>query len=746
MLGYTARRPAPLPGISLQQTDGNLFMAKPFKIFLIVFGVLLALLVGAALALPLILDPNNYKDKITVAVQENTGRELTIGGDIDLSVFPWLGVSLSDLTLGNAEGFGPQPFAQLQAMDVRVKILPLLLDRRVEIGKVMVNGLALNLARNAEGRANWDDLAKAGDKKKEAEPTAADQPAPPVALSVGGLDIQQVALSFDDRQANKTYQLKDLSLVTGPVTLEDPIDLVLQFTASASEPQVSADIRLAAQLAQDAKAQRYEARGIDLAVKASGAAVPAGQQSLRFTGDLSFDQKPGDLTVADAALEVAGVTLKAALTGKGLTGATPRISGKLAAQPFNPREVAKQLQVTLPPTSDASALSQVSFSGDLDSDLKSARIDNLALALDQTRGTGFLHLTDLAAQAVSFNLQLDTLDADRYLAPPAPETGTPAEGSGDFRKTELPIGLLDQFDARGTLAIGQLTLKKQSLSDVVLKLEAPKGKVKTQQLDAKLFGGTLSQAARIQPGPKPTYTMTAAMSGIQAAPILQAFAGKAWLSGIGDFKIDVASGGVTVDDLIKGLSGSVSSSLVQGAVEGFNLRHRVDQARALYNNEPPPADAPKKTEFSDLKGVGTLRNGVLTTNTLSASGAGYQLSGDGSIDLAGMTIDYTLKPTYTGDAGVKELAGLVVPVKISGNLLKPSIKVDLAGALKNKVKAEVKQELRKQEEKVKEKAVEKIGDFFRKRSAPKAEPPAPKPAEPAAEPAAPPPSDPSPGT
>ncbi len=38
----------------------------------------------------LLFDPNDYKPQIMALVKEHTGRELTIPGEISVSVFPWL--------------------------------------------------------------------------------------------------------------------------------------------------------------------------------------------------------------------------------------------------------------------------------------------------------------------------------------------------------------------------------------------------------------------------------------------------------------------------------------------------------------------------------------------------------------------------------------------------------------------------------------------------------------------------------
>src|SRR5688572_8918002 len=139
-------------------------MAKPLKIVLIVLGVVLLLVVGAVAAAVALFDPNDYRGKITAAVKKETGRELTLG-NIDLSVFPWLNVQLDNVSFSNAPGFGSQPMAQVTQAEVGVQLFPLLFDREMRVRTVRLEGLKLDLAKDASGKSNWDDLVKKEEEK-----------------------------------------------------------------------------------------------------------------------------------------------------------------------------------------------------------------------------------------------------------------------------------------------------------------------------------------------------------------------------------------------------------------------------------------------------------------------------------------------------------------------------------------------------------------------------------------------------
>ena len=127
------------------------------KILAATLAAVIGLLIVAAVLLVTLFDPNDYKDSITAMAEQRTGRELSINDDIELSLFPWFAIETGGITIGNAEGFGDQPFATVDEVSARVRVWPLL-KRQVEIGTVTIDGVVLNLGRNAEGRTNWDDL------------------------------------------------------------------------------------------------------------------------------------------------------------------------------------------------------------------------------------------------------------------------------------------------------------------------------------------------------------------------------------------------------------------------------------------------------------------------------------------------------------------------------------------------------------------------------------------------------------
>src|SRR5690554_5413384 len=101
---------------------------------------LVVIVIAGLMALPFVVDPNDYKDEISSQVEKATGRTLTLQGDIGLSVFPWIALELGPLSLSNAPGFKSDAFAQVEAAEIRIKLMPLL-KKQLEMDTIVLDGL-----------------------------------------------------------------------------------------------------------------------------------------------------------------------------------------------------------------------------------------------------------------------------------------------------------------------------------------------------------------------------------------------------------------------------------------------------------------------------------------------------------------------------------------------------------------------------------------------------------------------------
>jgi AsmA protein len=284
-------------------------MAKPLKIVLSLLGVLLALLVGAAIALPLLIDANDYREPIAKSVKDNTGRSLELG-ELELKVFPWIRLRVNDAVLGNAEGFGETPFAEVTTVDVGVQLLPLLFNRQLRVSTLTLEGLQVNLQRKADGLSNWDDLAGqgSGDDAPPAEDAESGGGLRLKDIDIAGIAIRGAALRYDDAQAGQSLRVEDLNLSTGRLVPGQPFDFDTAVKLSLGEPAVALALVGSARVSPDETFDRIALQGLKLHVTAGG--------------DTLLDGKP--------------MNLKLALSGDAVA--------RLAAQAFEFKDLAATLE------------------------------------------------------------------------------------------------------------------------------------------------------------------------------------------------------------------------------------------------------------------------------------------------------------------------------------------------------------------------------------------------------------------
>lgn len=713
-------------------------MAKPLKIFLWTVGILLGLITTLAIALPLLFDPNAYREDIEAAVQHKTGRELQIIGDIKLTVFPWLGVRMGAIELGNAQGFGDQPFAKIDEVGVSVELMPLL-DREVHLDTIVLRGLQLNLSRNATGTSNWDDLVEISEQTPDAEPevetAGSENEFALKSLDVAAIEIENAALRFDDKQAGTRYAIEQIALKTGALRRAEPINISLSFVVDSSQPAVRAEVDLVGQAVAELQDSNFELRKLSLNTRLSGEAVPNGQQQISLTGDLDYNKNNGTAKMANGLLQAAGLNLALELNANSLDQETPKFAGRLNLKEFSPRSLMNSLALELPATADRNVLSQASVNARIQGDTNSVSIRDLDIALDDSRLKGTVNIEDISTQRTRFDLSLDQIDVDRYL-PPKQEGDTSEsstdEASADINSIALPTEALDTVNATGQIKAAKLKANGLKFEDVVLTLDALKGKPKTQNLKAKFYGGQIDENVVLTQRSKggPQIRTHGSLAAINAGPMLQDLLGEDTVSGLTHLSFDLSGHGKTVGELRKSLSGTLTASAENGAVKGFNLAEKIRSAKARLRGETLEAKVAEQTDFATLAASAVISGGVLKSDDLSAKNPLLRLTGAGSVDLFNETLDYTAKPTVVettkgqGGKDLDDLRGLTIPIRITGSWADPKVKLGLEDALKEKAKArlkaeedeakeKLKQKLKDKEDEYKDKLRNKLGDFLK---------------------------------
>lgn len=680
-------------------------MEQPFKTIVSTIAAIALLLIAAVCILPFVFDPNDFKPEIAAAVKEKTGRELVLDGDLKLSLFPWIGVSTGKIALNNAPEFQDRPFATIEEGDVKVRLLPLL-SKKVEVSRITLKGLVLNLAKNKQELSNWSDLLTGSDNKSVAPtstPGKQDHQPAPTDFTIGGIAIENAQINWDDLKTENHIEIKDFNLNTDKFAFDEPVNIAVSLTASDNKAKVIQVIKLNTELSVNEKLDSFVLRHSELQLTSSGETVPGKSMSTTLTvTDAALDMSQQTAKIYGLQLKSGDVTVSAELTGVNIKD-KPTFQGPVTVAPFNPAKVLQQFAVALPRMQDANALGNLSVNFDLSATADSADLQNLAMMLDDTKIKGFIDVTDFAVPAVSFNLDIDTLDADRYLSPPDKSSKPIASPAVILAAaaSALPVEFLRKLNANGSVALGKLKVNGLSMQNIHLNLNAKNGTVTTQQSVKQLYQGSYSGNLSMNTrSDKPELAINEKIDHVQIEPLLKDLHGKARISGIVNASAQLQGQGAQAEELVTSLNGQLSFLFKDSVLKGFNLQKIIDEGKALIKGSDLPADAKNdQTLFSEVSGTATITNGLLQNNDLVAKSSKLRVDGKGSIDLISEAVDYKIDAKLINAEQPEQVKGAAT-INIAGTLDKPSYSIDIASLLTDKNKAKIDKLINKLDKKL----------------------------------------------
>ncbi|MFA6178904.1 MAG: AsmA family protein [Candidatus Methylopumilus sp.] len=309
-----------------------------------------------------------------------------------------------------------------------------------------------------------------------------------------------------------------------------------------------------------------------------------------------------------------------------------------------------------------------------------------AVKLDDTQIKGGFGISRFAKPIYHFDLDIDKLDADRYITKTEAKTGQPQAKSDP--NAPIDLSALKKVNADGELRIGWLKLANVKSTNVRIKLQADDGVAQLAPFSANLYDGAMTGSLKVDARSTPSIAFKQSMTNIAIGPLLVDAINNDMLSGKGNLNVDVTTQGATVGALKKALGGTAAVNLADGAVKGIDiagtLRGAKDKLNVLKSQSKVESDKSKKTDFSEMVASFVIKNGVAHNEDLSMKAPLFRITGNGDIDIANEILNYTAKPTVVaslkgqGGAGLDDLNGLTIPVKLTGTFAKPEYAIDFA--------------------------------------------------------------------
>lgn len=283
-----------------------------FKRILIGLVVLVVVaVVGLAIFL-LTFDPNAYKYKLEELVQQRYQRTLTIDGEIELSLFPRIGLSVQGVSL--SEPNSSETFASIDSTRLAVAVWPLLSNSFV-VDHVAITGFKARVVRDKQGHFNFSNLvggiapvtaapanpaeALAGAAQSAVQAIAngnLPQPRNNMQIDIAGLDLKDGQVQLQDAITGMAVAVTKINANTGRVTFNQPFDVRMTARVEGGNPRVDANLTGQALLTLDPSAKRYAAQKLDL--RMDGKLPGAEAKSLAMRGNLAFNGQKSALDIA----------------------------------------------------------------------------------------------------------------------------------------------------------------------------------------------------------------------------------------------------------------------------------------------------------------------------------------------------------------------------------------------------------------------------------------------------------------
>ncbi len=616
-----------------------------------ILAILAGILFFAAAAVALLLlryDFNRLKQPVAEAVRNATGRELTMGGDIDLSLGRKPALVVENIRLANA-AWGSRPeMVGIGRLEVEVALIPLLRGI-IEVERFVLIDPDILLETDAGGRSNLDFTRASKDSPAPAD-VSADKPSAPAALpqlAVKSFEIRNGRLLFRDQASGRTRAVllrQVQAMMTDPAS---PLDFTMtgayqdqDFTLGGRLGPLSAILDPAADWPVSLQAQ-----ALDVAAKIDGRI--RGVKGPRIV-NAAFSFHTPDLARVAALADLAFPKPLAMTLSGSLTVSDPR-TYRLSDLNIKLGDSDLSGTVTMDPSSERARIT---------AQLTSKRIDATALKP--------LTINNRKPQAA------------------ASQSAAPRQG-GVFPDAPIPLAGLNAIDGTAEVRIEQLRLPRLTVDQLKATATLDNGRLAVAPLSARIADGNLDGDLTVASGGKtPAWTARLAVGGLDLGRVLREQKQPDLLEGRVDADLNLNARGASVAAMMAGTDGHLRLAMKNGQLNRNLSGMRLgDIAAGLLAVLHPAAQQQARTQINCLVARLDAVQGVAGTTVLFADTPYISVTGDGSIDLRSERLDIALKPTpkeglSAGKFGKlsMSLSELARQLKLGGTLAAPSLTID----------------------------------------------------------------------
>ncbi|AUD60227.1 cell envelope biogenesis protein AsmA [Shewanella sp. Pdp11] len=316
---------------------------------------------------------------------------------------------------------------------------------------------------------------------------------------------------------------------------------------------------------------------------------------------------------------------------------------------------------------------------------------------------------------INADFQVGDIDLDTLL--PKTETAAVTEQApaASTQAVEPDLSALKQLDVKLKLTVKSIKVANLSTQNWLMDVGIKNGVLDLTKLNADLYQGQLLVSAQVDARQAvASYQFDKKVTGVQIRPLLKDAADVDLLAGTANFDVKGKGKSLIPEQLKKNLLANGHFDINDGALYGVNIPQMIRSAQAkLKGDLSPETKEERKTDFSSLSGSFLLDNGVATNPDLAMSSPLLRLAGKGTANILTEALDYRLTTSLVnslkgqGGSDKDALAGIDIPLAITGTFQKPEYALDTQALLNN----QLKEETDKAKEKLKDSLLKKLGGF-----------------------------------
>ena len=154
------------------------------KTVLKIIGIVVALLIVVAIALPFLVNVNSFRPQIESNLSSALGRPVKVG-NLSLSILSG-SVRADQLSIADDPKFGSVPFIQAKSLQVGVELMPLIFSKQLNVTRLLIDHPEITLLRDREGVWNFSSL---GNQSAQPAKAAGKTSSTPANVNVAKLDL-----------------------------------------------------------------------------------------------------------------------------------------------------------------------------------------------------------------------------------------------------------------------------------------------------------------------------------------------------------------------------------------------------------------------------------------------------------------------------------------------------------------------------------------------------------------------------